>query len=345
MSSTHNSNSDEIDLKDLFGYLSKGIRNFFGKIIDFIALVRRVTILNISLFVIVVVIFLISAFSYNQAIKKDVFGSYMLIQSEYLNTQLVDNTILKLDALAQEKDKQTLAEILNIDINTALLITGFEVEPFVTEEEKLEVEILKEKLTNLKLEDDIISNITEKIEIRNPNTFKITVFTEKNSVITTLETAITNYFLQNDYLKKRIEINRVNLIKRKEKLLKEQSKIDSLKRTIFEVYQSMSKNQNGSKGSDNIILAGQEITNPLDVFKEDISIDNIILGIERRLFLKDEFEVIEGLTPFNKPVSVSLVKFIAYAILAGIAFTYLIIILRGMNNFFVEREKQLNSES
>jgi len=105
MSSTHNSNSDEIDLKDLFGYLSKGIRNFFGKIIDFIALVRRVTILNISLFVIVVVIFLISAFSYNQAIKKDVFGSYMLIQSEYLNTQLVDNTILKLDALAQEKDK------------------------------------------------------------------------------------------------------------------------------------------------------------------------------------------------------------------------------------------------
>jgi hypothetical protein len=344
MSPTQNNNSDEIDLKDLFGHISKGIRDFIGKIIDLIALVRRVTIDNFKLFILIIAIFLLGSIGYDQGIKKDVFGSYMLVNSIYLNKQLVDNSVSKLNALAGELDKQTLAKVLNIDTGTAMLINGFEVEPFVTESEKLEIEILKEKLLNLKLDDEIIENIIAQIEIRNPNTFKITVFTETNEVVETLDSAINQYFLQNNYLKKRIEINRTTLLKRKDKLLKEQFKIDSLKQTIFEVYQSMSKDQNSSKGSDNIILAGQEIANPLDVFKEDISINDLILSIERRLFLKNEFEVIEGLTPFNKPVSMSFMKFIAFTVLSGIVFTYILIILRGMNNFFVEREKQLTSE-
>ena len=51
-------------------------------------------------------------------------------------------------------------------------IKGFEIIPFVTEEEKLEVELLKEKLINLKLEDDVVSSIVSKIEIRNPNIYE-----------------------------------------------------------------------------------------------------------------------------------------------------------------------------
>ena len=52
----------------------------------------------------------------------------------------------------------------------------------------------------------------------------------------------------------------------------------------------MSKQQSG-QGSDNVILAGQEVTNPLSVFKEDISINDDILSIESALYLKNEFEV------------------------------------------------------
>ena len=212
MSPTQNNNSDEIDLKDLFGHISKGIRDFIGKIIDLIALVRRVTIDNFKLFILIIAIFLLGSIGYDQGIKKDVFGSYMLVNSIYLNKQLVDNSVSKLNALAGELDKQTLAKVLNIDTGTAMLINGFEVEPFVTESEKLEIEILKEKLLNLKLDDEIIENIIAQIEIRNPNTFKITVFTETNEVVETLDSAINQYFLQNNYLKKRIEITGIETI-------------------------------------------------------------------------------------------------------------------------------------
>ncbi|MDH5367552.1 MAG: hypothetical protein OEW67_11225 [Cyclobacteriaceae bacterium] len=344
MSSTQNQNSDEIDLKDLFNYIGKAFHSFFERIINFIALIRRVTINYFKYFIVIVSIFLIATLSYYFTLKKETFGSSMLVKSQYLNTQLVDNSINKLNVLAQEKDKTTLAEVLNLEPNTAELINGFEFEPFITEDEKMEVVLLKEQLQNLKLEEDVIGSITEKIELRNPNTFKITILTEENSVINTLEAAIENYFIESDYIKKRIENNRQTLLKRKEKLQKEQIKIDSLKHAIFEVYQSLSK-QHGGQGSDNVILAGQEVTNPLSVFREDININDDILAIETALYLKNEFEVIEGLTPFSKPVSISLIKLLVYTVLVGIGFTYLLIILTTLNRFFEQREKQQNQIS
>lgn len=340
MPSTQDNNSDEIDLRDLMNFISKGIGNFFGKILDFIALIRSITIQNFKLFIITIIVFLVSIFSYNQLLRKDIYGSYMLIRSGYLNNQLVDNTILKLNSLAEEKDKSTLSKTLDIDIDIANQISGFEVLPFVTDGEVLEVELLKEKLLNLKVEDDIITNIIDKIKIRNPNTFKITVLTETNSVMETLDSAIAKYFLQDQYIKKRIEINRVTLVKRKAKLEKEQLKIDSLKNTIFEIYQSLSKNQ--SQGSDNVILAGQEVTNPLDVFRTDLKINDDILAIERQLFLKNEFEVIEGLTPFSKPVSISIIRLAAYTILIAIGFTYALLILIGFNRLLAQRAERVN---
>jgi len=344
MSSTQNQNSDEIDLKDLFNYIGKAVHSFFERIINFIALIRRVAIDYFKYFAVVISTFLLAVLSFYFTIKKQTFGSSMLVKSEYLNTQLVHNNISKLNLLAEEKDKTTLAKVLNIDLATAELIKGFEFEPFVTEDEKLEVELLKEKLSNLKLEEDIINSVTKKIEIRNPDTFKITILTEENSVISMLDSAIENYFIESDYIKKRIEIDRKTLLKRKEKLQKEQLKIDSLKHAIFEVYQSLSKQQ-GGQGSDNVILAGQEVTNPLSVFKEDININDDILAIEKTLFLKNEFEVIEGLIPFSKPVSISLVSLLIFTVLIGIGFTYLIIILIALNRFFEQREKQQNQIS
>ena len=341
MPSTQNNNSDEIDLRDLFGTISKGVSNFFGKIINFIVLIRRTTLSNLRLFAIIIVLFLISAFSYSQYIKKNIYASYMIIQSEYLNKQLVDNIISKLDLLSQEENKSTLSDVLGIDINTAELINGFEVESFVTETDILEIEILKNKLVNLNLEDAVINSITQKMKIHNLNMFKIIVFTETNSILPVLDSAISNYFLQDNYIKKRIEINREILTKRKDKLEKEQSKINNLKSVIFEVYQSISKNQSKSKGSDNIIFGGQEVTNPLDIFKEDLRINERILDIEEDLSLKNEFEVVEGLTPFSKPVSVSRFQFVFYAGLIAIGFTYILIALIELNHFFAEREKEL----
>jgi hypothetical protein len=339
MSSASNNNSDEIDLSQLFKLISNGVSNFFEKIINLFAYVRRVTIDHIKFIATLSTVTVILVIGYNIYVQKDIYGSSMLVRSTYLNNQLVENTIFKLNSLAHENDKSTLSQVLKIDVNIANQITGFEFEPFVTEEEKLEIELLKEKLTNLKVEDEIVKSISDKIKIRNPNTFKITVLTKTNNVVYALDSAIANYFLKNSYISKRIEANRTTLINRKAKLEKEQFKMDSLKRTIFEIYQSISKSDR-TKGSDNVILAGQEVTNPLEVFKEDLIINDAILAIDRQLFLKNEFEVIEGLTPFSKPISISLFKLTAYTALSGIGISYLLLMLIGLNRFFANRENQ-----
>ena len=334
-------NSDEIDLRDLFKYTAQGISNFFNSIINGIARVRRTTIRYKNMMLVTVIIFIGLAIAYSFGISKEVFGSSMLIKSQYFNSQLIENTISKLDALSKEENKTTLAKTLDIDMDVAGFIRGFEYEAFVTEDEKLEVEILKEKLLNLNLEEDIINSIASKIEIRNPNTFKITVLTEENAVMSTLDSAIFNYFTTNPYIKKRVDINRETLRRKKAKLQKEQLKIDSLKTTIFGVYSSMSRNQS-SQGSDNVILAGQDITDPLLVFEQDIDFDNQILSIDQALFLQNEVEIIEGFTPFSKPVSIGSIWVIAYSALAGVGLAYLLIIIIELNRFLAAREKELN---
>lgn len=91
MSSTQNQNSDEIDLKDLFNYIGKAFHSFFERIINFIALIRRVTINYFKYFVVIVSIFLVAVLSFYFTIKKETYGSSMLVKSGYLNTQLIDN--------------------------------------------------------------------------------------------------------------------------------------------------------------------------------------------------------------------------------------------------------------
>ena len=90
-------------------------------------------------------------------------------------------------------------------------------------------------------------------------------------------------------------------------------------------------------------MAGQEVTDPLLVFREDIDINNQILGIESALFLKNEFVVIEGFTPFSKPIGPTLQSLIFYSVFAAICFTYLLIMLIAINKFFADRDKKLNA--
>jgi hypothetical protein len=343
MSTQQDSNSsDEIDLRELFKFTSKGIENLFNRIINLLVSIRRITIQNFKLFISVTVLTLTIVSAYHFQFRKEVFGSSMLVSSIYLNGKLVENTVTKLNSLAEEDDTFTLSKVLDVDEKVAKQITGFEFEPFAGENEKLEIELLKEKLITLKIEEATINSIYEKISIRNPNTFRITALTETNNIIYALDTAIVKYFLQNPFIKKRIKVNRETLIKRKSKLESEQLKIDSLRKTIFDVYQSLAKDE-GSKGSDNIILGGrQQVANPLDVFKTDLKINEDLLAIDRQLFLKNEFEVIEGLTPFSKPVNISFLHLVAYAIISSIVFSYTLLILIGLNRFFIEREEQLN---
>src|SRR6185369_5342209 len=107
---------------------------------------------NKPLFIIVIITSMIVGFSYSSFIKKKFFESTMILSSDYLNNRLVDNTIDKLNLLAEEENKHGLAKILNIPDSLADNIVKFDAKPFIAENDLVEIEVLKDQLKSAQAE-------------------------------------------------------------------------------------------------------------------------------------------------------------------------------------------------
>src|SRR5262249_46642865 len=154
----------------------------------------------------------------------------MLLSCDYLNNQIMDNTIEKLNLLCAEEEREVLADVLHIDRATAKNIQKFEFKPFVSEDDVVEMEVLRTQLNSVVGDKkDIVEKVIDKLTIENKNTYDISVMVYNPDIVKPLEKALVNYFNSNDYVKRRIESHHVNLQSRKEKLIQESKKLDSLK--------------------------------------------------------------------------------------------------------------------
>jgi hypothetical protein len=258
------SNSDEIDLGVLFSKVGDFFKNIGLGFLRLLAALRRVPLENKLLFSILILASLTIGISYSSLLKKKFYSTKMILSSEYLNKRIVDNTIEKLNLLAEEEEKVGLAKVLNISKELAANIHDFDAKPFVAENELIELEILKEQLKNFQSDsknEKVITQINERIEIENRHAYEITVCVYNPTVVRELEAAIVSYFKNNDYLKKRVEISKTNLLARKNKLTKESQKLDNLKETIYANYQSMAAQS--KQGSNNLNLSDKPFTNPI----------------------------------------------------------------------------------
>lgn len=323
--------SDEIDL----GVLFTKIGDFFKRIgfgfIRFLALLRNTPLTNRTLFVSVILLGAIIGYSYSSFLKKKFYESTMILSSSYLNMRIVDSSIDKLNLLAEEETPSGLARELQISDSLAENIVKFEAKPFVAESDLIELEVLKEQLRN-SLENNknekVIEQVISRIEIENRHAFEFTVRTYNPTVIKPLQEALVNYFRNNEYIKKRIEINKTTTTEKKEKLERELPKLDSLKRVIYANYKNMS--EQNRQGSNNVILSDQAITNPIEIYNRDLTLFDEILSAQRQLFLQPDFEVIDGFTEFSEPSSASTAKIIVIAMAIGFVLSYLIV---GFRNF------------
>jgi Chain length determinant protein len=323
------SNSDEIDLGVLFSKIGDFFKNLGLGFLRFIALLRRIPIENKVLFIWLILIGIAGGISYSLFLKKKYYSTTMILSSEYLNKRIVDNTIEKLNLLAEEDSKQGLAKILNISDSLAAKIHDFEAEA-----ELIELEVLKEQLRNFqsdKKNDQVIKQVIDRIEIENRHAYEITVRVYNPTVVYDLQKALVNYFKNNEYLKKRVEITKSNLEARKNKLIGESQKLDSLKAVIYENYQNMATQSR--QGSNNVILSDKAVTNPIEIFSQDIDLYNQIQAINRSLYLQDDFELVDGFTEFSKPSSEGILRISAYAILIAIGLGYLIVALSRFNTY------------
>ena len=320
---TRRKNTDEIDLTQFFKWIGRGFNRLGNSVLYSLATVRNLFFNNRLFFLGIIFLGLVLGTVYSELLKKKYYKTTMVLSCDYLNTQILDNTIEKLNLLCQEAERDGLAEVLKIDAHTAKNIQNFEFEPFVSEDDVVEMEVLKTQLNNVVADKkDLIKKLVSKLEIENKNAYEISVLVYNPDIVKPLEKALVSYFKSNDYIRRRIEISKVNLTSRRAKLLKESTKLDSLKAVLVQNYQLVGKT---SRGSNNVILGEEGLTNPLDVFTQDLQINEEILEIDQKLYLQPDFEVVEGFTTFKQPESASLFKILFISFWISFLMGYLII--------------------
>ena len=327
--------SDEIDLGVLFSKIGDFFRNLGMSFLRALAVLRLIPSQNKILFISLTTLAILSGYFYSSGlIVKKYYETSMILSSEYLNKRILDNSVEKLNLLADEKNKAGLAKVLQIPESTANGILKFKAKPFIAEKEVVEIEVLKEQLKNAsegKKNEKAIAAIINQIEIENRHSYEITVFVDSPSTIVKLEAAVLAFFKREDYIKHRIEITRNNLLAKKEKLKNESEKLDSLKNVIFQNYQSMALQSR--QGSNNVILSDKAVTDPIEIYKQDKEVYNELQNVEKALYLQPDFEIVSGFTEFSEPASPGTVKSIFIAVLAALALGYIMVGLINFNKY------------
>jgi hypothetical protein len=316
--------TDEVDLAQFFNWIGKGFSNLGESIVSAIAGLRNSFYKNRVFFLGVIVLGLILGGLYSLLLKKEYYKSSMILSCDYLSNQVLKNTIEKFNLLASEKDTEGIQEILNLDSATAKNIQKFEFRPFVSEDDVVEMEILREQLTNITGDKrELVEKVIDRLEIDNKNAYEISVYVYDPETVKPLEKALVDYFRNNSYIRRRIAVNQENLKARKAKLESELRKLDSLKAVLFQNYQALSQR---SRGSNNVVVGGEEgLNNPLQVFSRDLELHEELLEIERKLALNPDFEIVDGFTSFKEPESASVADILAIFLLLSIVIGYLIL--------------------
>jgi len=329
---------DEIDLREVF----KAIGQFFLNVWDFlIALIvqfRRTTINHYKLILIVTLIsVLFGVWQYYRI--RPFYKTSMILQSGYLNSKLLENIIDNLNQLPNTNGNSGFVETLRVAPEVAQNIIRFEAEPFITEEEVLELEKLKIKFENANISSDIAGPVLEQLTYYNRNAFEVTVFVYEPNLIGGLDSLLFNYIKSNVFVNKRIQAGRKELSERLKKLKEEQPKLDSLKTILFTYLKALSTSRR--EGSDNIFIGDENAIDPLSVFQKDLLHNDQVLSIEKQLFLQSDFEMIDRFTPYYKPESASISDLVRFHFSSGVILSYLIIFLLAINKWLSRKEDEI----
>ncbi len=330
---------DEIDLRKLFQAIGNGFANIGKAFINLIIRIRRVTIKYKLLFLVAIIAAAILGVTYNK-VAKPYYSTSMLLSSEYFNAKLVENSIGKINALCEEDERNGLAKVLGIDLSIAKNIKGFDFEPLVSEQDIVDVEVLKNKLEELKVKDPDIAKVIDQIQIENKNTFIITVHVYNTDIIGNLQESLVNYFKNNPYIKNRIDINRKNQKVLVEKLEKDIAQLDSLK-NLYNLNLKASAGRKDMPGSSSVYVGESGVLDPTSFYTQSVSLYWQLQKAQEELELGEDFEVVDGFTVFSKPESPNILKAVVFSVLIFIGLTYLLIMAIEANVYLnkIERER------
>ena len=318
------SSIDEIDLSKLFTAIGKGISQFFKGIFRLFFLFIDTAISKFKIILALTIIGALAGFAYYLQIKS-FYESRMTLSSAYYQGQFLNNSIKNLDRLCNEGNYRVLSNLLNINQAKAKTFKSMEVEKMISPNLQMLINIYKNQVGGQRKIDSMILN-------HNDSTFQIKVQVYDTTSLVGLDTVLVNYIKNNEFVNKRIAIERKNLLNRKAKLIRESKNLDTLKSNIAKSYIATGLGKEGT----NVTLNDKE-TDPINIYREDFRIYEQQLKIDRLLYINSEIEIIDSFITFGKPASETLDKQIIKGILGGLVLAFLYIfflILRtGLRKF------------
>lgn len=322
------SQSDEIDLGQLFSRIGNSFRAGWLGFMRFLATMRRIPLENKVLFGAITVVTIALALYFTLVVRNTYYESKMIFSSDYLNKQLAESVIDKLNSLANESEKRGLSKTLGLSNDVAENIISFEIEPFVAENDVIELEVFKEQLRNAKTAatERVIDDLIRRIEVENRHSYEITVHTLKPEVIGNLQEGLINHFRTIPFIQKRVEINKQNLLDRQARLGRDIAKLDSLKLVTYKSYKEL------ARGSNNVIL-NDKSSDPVLLYEQGLDIYQLYEDVTRDLYTQRDFEIIDGFTEFNSPANTSVSRMVLYSIIAGFVIAYIVFGLLRFNDY------------
>jgi hypothetical protein len=316
-------NTEEVDLAQFFRWVGRGFNRLGNSLLYGLATLRNLFFDNLYFFAGIIAAGLLVGYLYSRWIQEKLYPASFVVNCNFTNQKLLENNIRKLNMLCGESGQKTLSTVMKIPLTVAQNISHFEIKTFVTEDDIIEMELLQEQLKGLGLDKkEIVDKVLPQISLQNRNTFQITLFLKNPTKIDSLDGALINYFEGLDFIRRRIEITRSNLLKRRDKLVSESQKLDSLKKVVLATLKAVSKSP---RGSNNVILNEEDLADPLQISKEDLRIHEELMLVDRQLYLQPDFEIVDRLTTFAKPESADLTAILLRSLLISFVAGYLIL--------------------
>ena len=236
------------------------------------------------------------------------------------------------------------SRLLALDSVVNSRIVQFQAEPFISESEIIEFEVFRQELL-AKLTETEVEGVIDKLILENRSTYQIhlTMNVEDYGLLGNIQEALLRYLSENSFVKKRLEIDEKNLQARKLRIDEETKKLDSLRSLLLSSIKSLT--EVNREGSNNVILGENQQTDPISVYRESLRLHIEEQQVDRLLYLKDNFELIDGFGALNSGNEGSSLFAMIYAGLGALIFAYLIILLSEFNQYLIRKEIERSSSA
>lgn len=306
--------SDEIDLRALWE--------------QFISLLRRAIKITIKRGIILVIFLAIGGglgYFVHQS-TDPIYKTRMLIDTKGANYSILSGLVGTLQNLADEENYKGIAGALKIKEDMAKTIVSMKVvDKLVVYKDLSEQEnrSIDQDFRNRKQQESAKERDKEIFQLKGQK-FAVEVALTNNDNFPALEEAFLAYLRSNKYLKKRVQLKKEFLEKKKAKIQKEIQGLDSLKKNIADVF---------TRENQNI-----QITDPgtiTQLYDKAIKLREDELKIDTTLAVLDNVQVLESFVKFNKP-SVKVTKRIKYGLYGGFVLWFLLVLWLDVRKPFLQ---------